>query len=34
MDDPCFDKHFKQLRKSKNLRAFSALLDGWREPTD
>ena len=28
MDDPCFDKHFKQLRKSKNLRAFSALLDG------
>jgi tRNA-dihydrouridine synthase len=28
MDDPCFDKHFKQLRKSKNLGTFSALLDG------
>ncbi len=28
MDDPCFDKHFKHLRKSKNLRTFSALLDG------
>ncbi len=28
MDDPCFDKHFKPLLKSKNLRTFSALLDG------
>src|SRR6266567_263869 len=28
MDDPCFERHFKQLRKSKDLRAFSALLDG------
>ena len=28
MDDPCFAKHFKQLRKSKTVRAFSALLDG------
>jgi tRNA-dihydrouridine synthase len=28
MDDPCFDKHFKELLMSKNLRIFSALLDG------
>jgi len=28
MDDPCFVKHFKKLLKSKNLRTFSALLDG------
>ncbi|HEY6874380.1 MAG TPA: tRNA-dihydrouridine synthase family protein [Geobacteraceae bacterium] len=28
MDDPCFAKHFKELRKAKNVRAFSALLDG------
>ena len=28
MDEPCFDRQFKQMRKSKNVRAFSALLDG------
>jgi tRNA-dihydrouridine synthase B len=27
MDDPFFDKNLKQLRKAKNLRTFSALLD-------
>jgi len=28
MDEPCLEKHLKQLLKSKNLRIFSALLDG------
>jgi tRNA-dihydrouridine synthase B len=28
MDDPCFEKHFKELLKSKDLGIFSALLDG------
>jgi tRNA-dihydrouridine synthase B len=28
MDDPCFEKHFKKMLKAKNLRTFSALLDG------
>jgi tRNA-dihydrouridine synthase len=27
MVDSCFDKNLKQLRKSKNIRTFSALLD-------
>jgi tRNA-dihydrouridine synthase B len=28
MDDPCFDKHFKELLMTKELRTFAALLDG------
>ena len=28
MDDPCFGRHFKELLKSEELRAFSALLNG------
>lgn len=28
MDDPCFDKHLREMLKSKDLLTFSAMLDG------